>query len=249
MDNRFSAFGKGGLFTAAAYLAACLHGTAPAARAQLAAHWRFNETPHVFLADHSGKENHGITGYTTAAPALFGRGWVFDGVRSFVEAPDIDDDLDVTSFTIDLWVKVDAIGSPQKLVVKGGNGEDSFVNDNYSLEVIGDGRLACGFESTSGSDESVLSVRPITTGRFVHLACTFDAATGNMTVYEDGVAFGAAAAGNPTPQQQDQAVYLGTNRRINNQPLKGVLDEVRIWSVALSAAQIASAFDEGRHRR
>ncbi len=234
--------------------AALLAVTAPSAGVStpdlLVAHWKFNETSSPFVSDHSGRGNHAMTGYTSEIGGLFNNAFTFDGSRSFVEAPDLDDDLDLTDFTIEGWFRFNSSSGPYGLVTKGGNGEDSFVNDNYGLGVIPDGRLACGFEvENSGAEETVLSAGAVPAGRWVHLACTYDSATGVMKLYQDGAVVGMHVAGNRQPQRQDQSVYIGNNRRINNQTLNGAVDELRLWKAALTDAEILDLHLEGQNKK
>ncbi|KAA0150819.1 hypothetical protein FNF28_07209 [Cafeteria roenbergensis] len=91
----------------------------------------------------------------------------------------------------------------------------------------------------SGSDEvsTVESTSGFSGGRWLHVAFTQSGSTG--TIYLDGV---AARAG-PVPQLVSAVrakMLLGKSIALGQSSFYGKLDEVRIWSVARTAAEIAA---------
>ena len=232
-----------GIGTFTALVAACPVASAQPNQENLVGEWTFARavSKTVFVFDSSGNQNHGLKGHTSSVRTPRGFGLSFDGPKAFVEVPDVDDDLDTNDFSIDVWVQVNTVTQPHgaPFVIKGGNGEEPFSNDNYLLGLLSDGRLVCGYETSAAhADQSAFSAGPIPLGAFVHLACTYESGTGLLKVFQNGVEVGSHLVTASPPQIQDKPLWLGNNRRINNATLDGVLDNVRIWNVALTATDI-----------
>ncbi len=68
-----------------------------------------------------------------------------------------------------------------------------------------------------------------------HVAYTFDATT--TTLYVDGTAVDSQA--NPTDERTPTSVWLGTLDG-TRELFAGLMDEVRVWTVARTAAQVAA---------
>jgi len=86
------------------------------------------------------------------------------------------------------------------------------------------------------------------TPTFVHLAVVVDDANLQMTLYVNGVPNGLPAtlrAHNILTQLKDDNNWLGRSQWAPDQLFQGVYDEFRIYSKALSAAQIAEDFAKG----
>ena len=87
-----------------------------------------------------------------------------------------------------------------------------------------------------------------TTPTFVHVAVVVDDANLQMTLYVNGVPNGNVAtlrAHNILSQLKDVNNWLGRSQYAPDQLFQGVYDEFRIYSKALSAAQIAEDFAKG----
>ena len=75
---------------------------------------------------------------------------------------------------------------------------------------------------------------------FTHLVAVYDASTGRMDCYTNGVLDNGDTAGLPPPGSKIDA--SGSNLRIGTNYV-GTLDEVRIWNRALSAAEVRALYD------
>lgn len=173
----------------------------------------------------------GSGGYGTGKVGL---GWSFDGIGSnFVETPD-SDVLDLTTgFTVEAWVNVGAASLSGRIADKITSGG----SDGWLLDIV-NGKLraiAGGYVATATTT--------LTTGSLVHVAATW-APGAPPVLYVDGAEVTTTTAGSSGPIATTLAVRVGADQTGNNR-FKGVIDELGIYSRALSAAEIAEQFATG----
>ena len=112
-------------------------------------------------------------------------------------------------------------------------------------------RRALGGLELGGASEDVVNgtgqLPNTATPTFVHLAVVVDDANLRMTLYVNGVPNGNVAlrAHNILSQVKDDNNWLGRSQYTPDQLFAGIYDEFRIYSKALSAAQIAEDFAKG----
>ncbi len=146
----------------------------------------------------------------------------FDGVDDyvFIGAPPVSN-----SWTAEFWVnRRDALDSAALLVSD---------QTALKLEQAPPARLV-GFTKYGVADYSFNYAVP--TNTWVHLAFVSDTAT---RLYVNGVLQGTLSQTIPLPLKQLGARGLGTGDR-----LKATIDEVRVWSVARSQAQIQASMNQ-----
>lgn len=202
----------------------------------------------------TGVGGHGAAGEGGGAlacpeqPPLTTSALVFDGddAVSMGLAPE----LGAAVLTLEAWVRRDGPGADASTGVGGvrlvpiiskGRGEDdgSNVDCNYAFGLVGD-VLAADFEDyESGANHPVLGQSPLTVGRWHHVAATYDGDVWRL--YLDGVLDGEATA-NATPRY-DSIQHFGLGVAFNSTgvaagALDGALDEVRVYSRALSESEL-----------
>lgn len=174
----------------------------------------------------------------------------FDGTSDYVNVPNIAAyDFGSGSFTYECWVELDAIGSGFNAIANSwtasscisgpsitGWGITNDVNSKISFW-IGDGNSSCGFNvATTGS---VLSAN-----EWVHIACVRN---GNaMEIYIDGILSATTTTSRTLTGGLD--VQIGkyyTSHPPSTSNIDGQIDEVRLWNVARSQAQIRDAMNRG----
>ena len=167
----------------------------------------------------------------------------FDGVDDYMIVPD-DDALDLTTFTVETWVRMDAvIPDWQPLIIK----ENQFVTiveRNYGMWIVPNERRIhvsmTEADCITGDASTFDSVGELTLGAWHHVAMTYDGASFNL--YIDGVLDGAHPV-SITPCQATGPVMFGWGGFVYS-PFDGALEEARIWSVARTETEIR----EGMHR-
>jgi hypothetical protein len=207
-------------------------------------YWRLGELSGPVAADTSGYGNGGTyTGGVTQGVqgALTGsadtnRGARFDGVNDFVQVPDANS-LDLgDSFTIEEWVRRNVGGVKGHIVQKGING--------YALHVGTDDLVHLGKPGTSGIAVSTVSIP--TDGNYHHVVATKNGSV--VHIYVDGVDV-TGTVSNLTIQNTTAPLQIG--RYYNNTNggssfyFNGDLDEVAVYTTALSEARVLAHYEMG----
>jgi hypothetical protein len=192
--------------------------------------WGFDEPSGSTVSDSSGKGNTGtITGATRTTGGKVGGALSFNGTSDWVTIPD-SNSLDVTSgVTMEAWVRPTAIGSAWRAVMLKEQAGDLI----YAL-YAGDskGRAAADVFTTADKGLSGTTATPL--NAWTHLAATYDGTT--LRIYVNGV----QAASKPvsgTIRTSTGVLRIGGNS-IWGEWFAGLIDEVRVYNTALTAAEI-----------
>lgn len=145
-----------------------------------------------------------------------------------VVAPD-SASLDVTTgLTVEAWLLMASLPQPNgRMAVLDNNGQ-------YGVFVAPDGAVRCSVGTTTAIG---LTVRA---GTWTHLACTYDGTI--IRMYQDGVAGPTIAFTGAVPTFGTDGLGLGQNLPVPPADhLDGMIDDVRIWRVALPATAICAS--------
>jgi hypothetical protein len=126
-----------------------------------------------------------------------------------------------TSYTKEAWVYVTTT-----------SGSRNIVSSSLAPFWISAGQLSAGH---GGNYWQVVDPSTITTNKWTHVAVTYDAATTTMKLYRDGllVNTNTGVASNYTSEN----TYIGSHAGAGSY-LQGTVDEVRLWNVARTQAQL-----------
>ena len=197
--------------------------------ANLAAHYTFDEGAGTTVSDASGNGNHGtiagnpawVTGAVNGAMEFGGNEYVDCGNGDSLKIRD--------AITIACWVKIDSFTVDWETILAMGD-------DSYRMSrgpVTGDS-IHFGCNGVTGGDLNATA--PVTTGTWRHVALVFDGAY--RYIYIDG----AEDARLESTGQIDASahnLYIGENSQETGRQLAGAIDDVRIYSRALSPAEVA----------
>jgi len=192
--------------------------------------WAFDETagePAAF--DYSGQRRGGRLIGAARAAGFDGSALVCTGGCVMVESCAA---FSVTTgLTVTCWVKTDRMGQSQAWIVNRvlAGGEAT----GFRLGVM-NGRPCFNVPQTAWS-HTVSSSKALPTGRWVHLAGTFDGQ--NLRVYVDGEACGALARPGPV-KNNAFPLCLGAYAPDHPAHFTGLLDEVKLYSRAISPEAI-----------
>ena len=195
--------------------------------------WGFDETSGTTTADASGRGNTGtLSGPTRNTGGRFGGALSFDGINDWVTVPDADS-LDLTSgMTLEAWVRPTAIGSGWRTVLLKEQPGDLI----YALYAgDGAGRAATHIFTTADRGLSGTTATPL--NAWTHLAATYDGAT--QRIYVNGVQ-AASRAQTGAMRVSTGALRIGGNNIWSNEWFAGLIDELRVYNRALSAAEISA---------
>ena len=202
------------------------------------ADYRFNEGSGRAVVDASGLGNHGTTTFSGVTRVFDGeRGKVlqFNGAGGMVSVPD-SSSLDLTTgMTLEAWVKPSAISYWRTVVLKEGVNEEV-----YSIYANEDVSAPAGYVLIDGEYRAVRGPKRLTLGVWTHLAVTYDGET--MRFYVNG-------------EEKDSRTQTGSVKMTNGQLsiggntiwgewFKGNMDDVRIYDVAVGAAQIKTDMND-----
>jgi hypothetical protein len=112
----------------------------------------------------------------------------------------------------------------------------------------GDGQVRVAYQRTGYSEIQLDATRTLPIGKLTHVAVTFDAATETLALYLDG-AFENSKIFATTPVRlsviNDINSWLGRSQFIADAGLGATIEEFRIYSTALSPAQIRVSYHGG----
>jgi len=223
-------------------LAAC--SSAPSG---LVSWWRGEGT-----ADDSQGSNHGtLYGGASFAVGKVEQAFTFDGLDDFVEI--VENTLDLNDdFTIETWVRPEQLtndfGTPVPIVSKYDFSNQGWGNASYEVSLRGDGSVQFGV--TCGqtdmflvTDNSVVSV-----DTFAHIAAVYRRTpVTSLEIYVNGVSQPGTTHGSCSSiNQNDVPFRIGMRRdSASTAFFRGQIDEVSVYSHALSASEIQGIFNAG----
>jgi hypothetical protein len=200
-----------------------------AATSGLVAAYGFDEGSGTTVTDASGNGNNGTVANTTWSTAgKYGGALSFNGTSSRVTIPDSTSLHLSTGMTLEAWVNPSTVnGNWRDVIYKG--------NDNYYLEGTStnssrpDGGLIAG-----GSYADAFGTAALTKSTWTHLAETYDGST--LRLYVNGTQV-ASTAHTGAIATSTNPLQIGGDS-LYSQFFAGLIDEVRVYNVALTAAQI-----------
>jgi hypothetical protein len=163
-----------------------------------------------------------------------------DGTTGYAAAPDAAK-LNPTSWTIEAWFKDQTPGGYnhpfQKIVAKA---DETMTSEAPYFLVVGNNELRAGVQHNYIYRFASASLTTTTANAWHHAAATLDATTNTVTLYLDGVQVAQTvvfelSTGNTIP------VSIGRGGNAGYY-FNGKIDDVRIWNVVRTGAQIAASY-------
>jgi len=157
-----------------------------------------------------------------------------DGTDDYVLIPD-SASLDLTTnWTIEAWVMAESGGT---LISKDGGGDTTGA---YNIAIYSDGRVAY---ETNNQGSTVAPAGSLTIGEWQHVAVFFDAsATPKVSIYVNGELAGSGSSPS-TPSVLSTDLLIG-RRGVADDFIKGMVDEVRIWTDVRTDAEIRDNYQK-----
>ena len=186
--------------------------------------------------DSSNLPNNGIVnGATWIESGRIDRAISFDGVYDYLTVADANK-LDIaTAITVELWVKPTGT-TPSGTTLLHKCAADS--TDWVKIYIQG-GQYAVDFHLNSflykGGLRGTLNAPADT---WTHLTFTYDSTTGEACFYENGYLAYKLTGLSGTIPFNNNTLQIGGETNNRNRYFTGLIDEVAVWSTALSAAQI-----------
>jgi hypothetical protein len=140
--------------------------------------------------------------------------------------------LHLTVFTLAAWIQLSSLSNFSGVVGKPLGGATL---NSYQLDVDDQGRLRCSVDDGNGPNRITQS-STLVVDQWIHVACTWDGTT--LRLFRAGNPVGSLLGVQPAYDAQPVIVAGDRNNGSPAQSLEGVIDDVRIYNVALSAAAI-----------
>ena len=197
--------------------------------------------------------NHGmLIGEATFAEGMVGQAFSFDGDGDYVKVPRAAN-LDMgAELTIEFWMKAD----PSNLM--DGCCQGLVTTDFYEMEIAPGAGSEAGVLLMVAADDWVHSSDlgaggyPLTPGEWYHVAGVYDGANVLLYVNSELVVDPPVQTGNVLPMLETSFLAIGSEDGRTNEPdligkryFHGLIDEVGLYSQALSASEIQAIFEAG----
>ncbi len=229
-------------------------GEMPISTTGLVAQWNFNETSNTTAA--SGGScgatcNGTLTGFASTASQdqAAGTGWtannrrwgagalMFDGSNDYVQVND-NDSLSFTNNIVSIEFWVNKSKTTGWTVFKG---SDSLSQYEYSVFDVSGDYFGCSLWTTAGAIVATVQTKStVSNGSWHHIACTSNASV--LSIYVDGVLSNTSTSFTGSMSNTSAPLYIGTR---GAQVITGTLDSTRIYSRALTAAEILANYQAG----
>ncbi|HXC05291.1 MAG TPA: LamG-like jellyroll fold domain-containing protein, partial [Bacteroidia bacterium] len=158
-----------------------------------------------------------------------GKGLSFNGTTAYVStASPANIPVGNSNYTIEAWVKVSAFGT----YGIAGWGNYGTTNQSNALRIDATGKLV----NYWWGNDLYASTPTLTNGSWHHVAATFDGTT--RTIYLDGVSVTSDSPGTLHAVPNANNFTIGVTN--STEYLPGSIDEVRIWNVARTGAQLTA---------
>ena len=193
--------------------------------------WLFDENRGDTAKDASGNGHNGDIVGAKWVQGKIGTALEFDGKGNIVEIPH-DKAFDLTAYTASAWIKTQPTGKWQTVLGKepvAGNPR------NYGVYVAGDTKLLGVNYTTGGAWKTAFSKTVAADGKWHHVAATYDGKV--LRAYMDGVMEGETKTEIP-PDHNTEPVRIGRWGAPRGDYMEGVIDEVAIFSEALTGDEI-----------
>ncbi len=193
--------------------------------------------------DISGNGNNGtLQNGATFAAGLVGQAFSFDGVDDQVLVPHNADQNTGSQITVDAWVYPTALSHGRTIIQKrSASNIGGFTFEQLGQPFAPDGSLQWVI-MISGVYHSATATSVLTLNTWQHVAATYDGSL--MEVYVNGVQQGSVAQSGPIDAVTDPIV-IGRNVVVPSDAWQGLIDEVELFSRALSQSEIQSIVEAG----
>ncbi len=221
-------------------LAATVVATTRAREPGLLALWGFDEPSGSTAFDSSGNGHDGtIENSATRTSGFFGGGVEFNGTNGDVDLGTLD--IPGAELTISAWIRADDFGVPDARII--GKTTGVATQDHvWMLSTINGPHLRARLRTDDGVTITLTgNAATLPANQWVHAAMTYDGS--NLRLYQDGVEVGSVAKTGALVVDPTVEAWIGNNPAATNLVFDGIIDEVKIFTRALSPTAILAEAD------
>jgi hypothetical protein len=208
----------------------------------LAGHWTFDTVADGKTADASGNGNDArLVEGTISVPGKMGNALQFDGRRAHARA-EASPSLDFTGpFTLSAWVRLESDANRSCALIEKWTSTGGLAADGYYLRTAKGRKLRLVLGDPAETPE-VLSSKALPDD-WTFVAGVFDGS--ELKLYLNGVFDKSAPAVRP-PRSSASPLFIGNGGANGGNFFAGAMDDVRVYSRALTAEEIAKLVAQGR---
>lgn len=202
--------------------------------------------------DRSGQGNTGaLTNGPVPTIGKIGQALKFDGVNDYAKANN-SSSLDITtgSVSVCLWLKTSTNTTTTRKYVFAKEEPSVYPFQGYRIELNNTGQtqpnVIFNVKDTTGVQKNVYSSKNVNDLLWHHLCGILDRNAAQVYVYVDSTQSASASASGLGSLTNTSGAYMGLGTDGSSLPFPGSLDEVRIYSHALSAAEVKRLYNIGR---
>jgi hypothetical protein len=209
---------------------------------ELEAHWTFDDTGDRAVLDSSGHGLNGtFRGKPMRVPGVMGGAVKLDGSSDYIDFGHSTAFRLVGSMTITAWINSTSYPVDDAAIVSSRNNN----NVGYQLDTTVDrGSRTIGFKLNDECGRSMARYgrTPLSVNTWYHVAGVYDAEVHKMDVYlngelDDGFLLGSVSGAQRISRQR---VYVGRRTSSRRFDFAGAIDDVRIYSRALTKSDIGA---------
>ncbi|MHC4743400.1 MAG: LamG domain-containing protein, partial [Planctomycetota bacterium] len=211
-----------------------------AGRGGLVCHWKFDEAGGSVAYDSAGDNNATIHG-ASWADGILDTALEFDGEGDYLEV-ESDSSFDFGTdrdFSVAAWIKTSQTGVAGIIVDKREGPETG-----YCLSLTSAGTVSAQISDGIAAAAAATSFSVINDNRWHHIIFTVKR-SGAIRIYVDGIFENETDVSSVGSISNTNSLYIG-RRYTNSLPFSGIIDEVRIYDIALSAAAVEELYGAQR---
>lgn len=218
-----------------------LNGRGATSPGTLEAYWKFDESRGRVALDSSGHELHGnFSNQPRRVAGVMGGAVTLDGAKDYIDFGHSTALRFVGSMTISAWINSSSFPVDDAAIVS-----QLHSGFGYQLDTTVDrGLRTIGFKLTNGCGDLMAryGATPLVVGTWYHMAGVYDAQAQTLDVYLNGELDNGFLLGSVTGTQHSSrsAVYVGRRSDLEGFEFAGSIDDVRIYSFALTNTEIAA---------
>ena len=200
-------------------------------------YWEFDVSS-ATQVDSVGSNDGTVDGATYTASGKINGGYDYDGSNDKIEVTD-DATLDLgNNLTVSAWVRLETAVSYFTFLCKGNLGTGDI---NYAFQTEGAGDKFRFFVLDAGAHEHIDSTTSVVTNTWYHVVITVNGATAKL--YIDGTLETTDTIFTTSIPTNAKALFFGARDDGTTQFWNGQIDEVGIWSRALTSDEVTALYN------
>jgi hypothetical protein len=200
-------------------------------------YWTLDETSGNAIDVAGGGNNGTLTSTTQGVTGIINKAYSFNGTSSKVDMGNPANLSLTTAGSLSCWVYASGNPSDGIVVSKGNFSADTY---GYGIDYLGAGKVFDA-ELASGTKHQTLTFGSPVLNTWNHLVITWDGTT--LKGYINGVVTSVPQTVVPVSNVND--FVLGYNYATSGAYFNGRIDEVGVWSRALTASEVTSLYSSG----